>query len=118
MITTLKSQRCFEYMNGKLALLFTFRLMMNRNIRYGIFCFAFCALLIGNVTTHIISINMSEQALAYENDIYALKQANIKLETEVLANGSLQSIAAVAKTQGYKVGDSTVQWIAPIIASR
>lgn len=92
--------------------------MRNRKIRYIVFGIVLGLLIAGNAAVHIISINLSEQALTYEKEINVLKQSNIQLESEVLTHGSLQAIAAVAATQGYKTGDASVRWVDPVIALR
>lgn len=92
--------------------------MFNRKTRYILFIVFVLMLMAGNVMVHMVSMNMSEKALQYEKHISALKQENLKLESQMVTTSSLQKVAAVATVNGYRSGDTAVRWIAPIVAQR
>ena len=94
------------------------KLMLGRKVRYIIFTCVVGLLVGGNVAIHITSMNMSEKALEYERNITALKQENLKLESQMVTTLSLQKVAAVASVEGYRNGGTAVRWTAPIVASR
>lgn len=75
-------------------------------------------LIAGNVVVHIAGMNLSEGSLRFEKDISTLKQANQRLESEMLAQSSLQTVAAFAASEGYQSSGPAVRWMEPVIAAR
>lgn len=92
--------------------------MISRSIRYTIFAVILGFLIVGNLVVHMISMNLSEGSLAFEQEISALKQSNLKLESEVLSQSSLQAVAAFAETKGYKSSGPAIRWVEPVMAAR
>lgn len=73
---------------------------------------------IGNVYVHMISMQMSDKALEYERSISTLKQENLVLEATLASSISLQKVAAVAESEGYKSGSTATRWMPPVVAAR
>ncbi len=92
--------------------------MIPRSVRYTIFAFTLGLLIFGNLVVHMVSMNLSEGSLAFEQEITALKQANLRLESEVLSQSSLQAVAAFAETKGYRSGGPAIRWVEPVMAAR
>lgn len=92
--------------------------MISRKLRYAIFVICIGFMVMGNIIVHILSINLSEQSLKFEKEVSTLKEASIKLESQIAKQSSLQSVAACAIANGYKNGGTAVRWMAPIVAVR
>lgn len=92
--------------------------MISRKVRYITFFIFVTALIIGNVFVHIAGMQLSESSLIYEKEISQLKQANLKLESEIVSQASLQSVAAFAFSEGYRSSGPAIRWMDPVIAAR
>ncbi len=92
--------------------------MISRKVRYITFFIFVTALIIGNVFVHIAGMQLSESSLIYEKEISQLKQANLKLESEIVSQASLQSVAAFALSEGYRSSGPAIRWMDPVIAAR
>ncbi len=92
--------------------------MISRRIRYSVFGSILGLLIIGNVVVHIVSMNLSEGSLMFEKQISSLKQSNQRLESEILSQSSLQTVAAFAASEGYVSSGPAVRWMEPVMAAR
>ena len=92
--------------------------MISRKIRYIAFVSSIAVLIIGNVFVHIAGMQLSESSLIYEREISQLKQSNLKLESDISSQASLQSVAAFAASEGYRSSGPAVRWMDPVIAAR
>jgi len=92
--------------------------MISKAIKYTIFILCIGLLITGNIIIHIAGMNLSEESLRFEKDISTLKQANQRLESEMLAQSSLQTVAAFAASEGYYSSGPAIRWMEPVIAAR
>ncbi len=92
--------------------------MISRKIRYFTFFVFVAVLMLGNVFVHIAGMQLSESSLIYEREITQLKQANLELESEIVSQASLQSVAAFAMSEGYRSSGPAIRWMDPVIAAR